>query len=1665
MSRFAQHIGSVAIAIIAIGSVAVAAGQQAKGGFGSDQPQLVRPHLISTQAPAPPSQGLINSRMAPRIAVGPGTLYVETYPTDQQQSSPHMHRTVTSARIDRAPSSLSNVYLRSHGKIVQHNIVQSGSTNVTGINRWWTYQGDNVGGVGRYMANVASGNLVVQADDMSTPHKGIELSFRRTYNSFSQHDYVNSDGSVPSNYGNGWTNTFDAHIAYNDLNGGLGVSVFDIDGARYDYSCPSGPPCSYQAPAGQFAKLSQDQSGDFKWVKKSGTAYWFHDPNAPTPGVAGRLLEIVGRNSNTYLKFAYYFDANHTNSPHLNEIRVVPEWAGQPATATHYVDLQFADYGCGTGCSLRLLYKLTWIDMATSISYNYGPDGHLAEVDEPSDTANSSASIPQWYIIVPGTHLLQQINGGRWALSNGADGSYYQFNYNGNAVTSVKYFGWINPTINDASGNNVVNPSRPTNYGITTPYRTVTYGYSTAVPAPPPPPPGGQCVAPTTASYTEFSDNDGHFMVYCVDATGRLAQQNENSGSTWLTAYDIWDTSNNLISAINNRSAETDYAYDSRGNTIAVAEPAPLPTSGSTARPTTLYSYDQHNNLTAYCDPNWTHLNQLDWTGPPTSSTPCPQILGSPTSPGTIVYSWNSTSADSFGELSSIENRLGYITSFAYNTPQQSPGGAIDYGLPTDAAGGCFTQWHQNGSTCPASHFVYDDQGQAICVSKGSGWTIYLYDLLSRPLASGDPDDATPTVNQSACPKTPGLPNSRLASYRTYYQGGAVRTFQSPSELSAGVVEQYTYDADGNRLTENHFHGAVPTTTFHYYDSDEREVEVVLPHDPSTIQPPFGPPVNADIFSYPLITRYFYDLTSGGMPDVSQLTGSNIAIHGYGNLYAAAIYASAITQPGTVVGPPGWTATKVYSYDALDRITDRYISSGGGYVHSTDSFDATASSLGLLSSTTNFNGSASTTATYTYDKIGRESNVDYAGAAPHLDYVYDFDGRTLSINSSTLGLLTRTFNAEGQQVGETEASGITSPATYTFDYYPNGWREDEIVSASALTGGVSNHHVYRADGLPVQENVNVAGSPYVFSTAYTTGHRVKSTSDPVDASGVSYIYDTYGRTSSYTFPETTFKQFRYDPEGQLQGYSYTTPANESVTLTQNVRGELISATSTSEPGQFLTQSADGALNPFPFTDIPFAASDLTAPGPDDFGNYPSTERYDGQGRHFRSTWQFQYNPCHPGSCFETITGTAGRQFDAQNRLTSINYNNCQNFPNMAPWTRSVGYSWGPNGHPAVFTGSSSLGGSYSETLHWMDDNPVFSTNSAGQVDAIYLGSLGFIAPLASYAGLNVFDRTTDGRTIGVHNLSSGALSYGPWNPPLSRDAHCMEGTGSLGVGVPFTATQGFFDPQPIVSVGPDSVFDSVTSFHGRRNYDQAVGGWSVPDAYDGELHDPMSQRSYMYDGNNSTTYSDPTGFSPIIHESEDEIGGEVAVTSYPTIWHPREDDLADTEGQDELQITQNAGDLKEPANGGYIAGQFGEGRGTPGTPGAHLHAGLDLATTGNATAVTDGTITLKPSDGDWGNVVELIAGAITYVYAHLASTAPNLTSGQSVKAGTVLGVIGNTGCGSCGIHLHFGTLYEGLWVNPTYFHFEPGVIASEQITGPFWLSGPSPDYPHTSTPP
>ena len=101
-------------------------------------------------------------------------------------------------------------------------------------------------------------------------------------------------------------------------------------------------------------------------------------------------------------------------------------------------------------------------------------------------------------------------------------------------------------------------------------------------------------------------------------------------------------------------------------------------------------------------------------------------------------------------------------------------------------------------------------------------------------------------------------------------------------------------------------------------------------------------------------------------------------------------------------------------------------------------------------------------------------------------------------------------------------------------------------------------------------------------------------------------------------------------------------------------------------------------------------------------------------------------------------------------------------------------------------------------------------------------------------------------------------------------------------------------------------------------------------------------------------------------------------------------------------------------------------------------------------AAQDGTVTTAEYNDEYGNyiVIEDAKGFVTK-YAHLQSI--NVTAGQTVKHGAVIGKTGNTGA-STGSHLHLECLASGEYYNPL-FYFENGNGSIYGTTDPIGGNG------------
>ena len=126
----------------------------------------------------------------------------------------------------------------------------------------------------------------------------------------------------------------------------------------------------------------------------------------------------------------------------------------------------------------------------------------------------------------------------------------------------------------------------------------------------------------------------------------------------------------------------------------------------------------------------------------------------------------------------------------------------------------------------------------------------------------------------------------------------------------------------------------------------------------------------------------------------------------------------------------------------------------------------------------------------------------------------------------------------------------------------------------------------------------------------------------------------------------------------------------------------------------------------------------------------------------------------------------------------------------------------------------------------------------------------------------------------------------------------------------------------------------------------------------------------------------------------------------------------------------------------------------PTTGAKDLHRGVDIAMPQGTPikAAQDGHVTLAGDAGTYGICV-VIADYKGYQsrYAHLSTL--NVSAGQAVKRGDVIGTVGSTGR-STGPHLHLEVMLDDEYLNPLYF-VETGGGALSGLSGGVVI----PDYP------
>ena len=1117
------------------------------------------------------------------------------------------------------------------------------------------------------------------------------------------------------------------------------------------------------------------------------------------------------------------------------------------------------------------------------ITYNYDTNGNLLLVTRPGNATDDATrtqtitSFTEQYWYYPGTHEMRWVGGPRFISSSYSDGSNYGFNYDANTTTGrltwISDYGIMNFTPSDGTGAQL-QPGTAMNGNTLWRQTEFVYNYN-------------------STGLNVMRDTDGHAAQWKPDSLSRIVYASNFAGAgDWLITKATWDANNDRTASIDARNNETDIGYDANGNVVAIAEPT-VTTSSGPLRPTLTFSYDTHNNLIASCDADYNTTNS--WYNPANPPPVCPTAAGTN---GVATYAYNYVdSNEPFGVLANSYTPMGYEITYSYANGPVSD----NYGLPTQVVGATVTQ-ADNTTRTPTTTYTYDAYGDITSVNHGnSTWTM-TYDALNRLLTTADPDPGNPT------------------SYTYYNPDGSISKTETPYQHANGWGSTFVYDANGNVLTTEAYrmtkYNSTPAQypTKKWYDGEDRLIEVQQPHDPTN-----------DALANAWTTRYLYDISQGSGVSINP---GNVSYLAYGNLYKTQELLPT-TAPATLTtftagsgSNPSFADLSGNAFDGLDRPVTRYSfiaqsnTSAETLIQETLTYDQSSYFSGDFAGRLTEDCKSAQPQQchwYNYDARGAATQVHFSDTlSADRSSTYDSDGHTMSLTSATFGTESYSYNRDGLETTEQEAQGggVTSPATFTHEYYLDDTFRQLDVASSGLNQTGLMAYSYRPDGKVQTEAINYGAQSNVGSTSvaftYTLAGRLSGraeTGPGGNSSPTTWTYDSYGRLSQEVFPTCSqcggqtlnppLSSLVWDPQGQLMETAYAT-------FNYSTRGDALGATGKNllANGASLPSipAAPGYSGPYSVTWDPLAGAMLSTSwnAGDSTGDSMTTGiqvGYDNIGRMLSSSSSTSFSGSIAGNGASwSQSDTVTRAYDDENHTISSSFVDA-NQPGTAVSGLAL-YQWGPTGHPVLIGSATnttttipSPSAVQYDTLHWDGDQLIFASNASGKVNDIKIGTEGDITPLdTSFSGLTFFDRGPDGSVMYCHNYTgvtgNGAVdSYSIVTP-------CVGGTIQSVSGYTFYMPSSFlWQSNPDVTkkgvagfpswtyralgigqgmllgmLRTDGVTDGINTIQGVRIYDGNSGQWTSPDAFAGSTDDPRSQKAYLWNGGNPFANSDPSGF-------------------------------------------------------------------------------------------------------------------------------------------------------------------------------------------------------------
>jgi RHS repeat-associated protein len=642
--------------------------------------------------------------------------------------------------------------------------------------------------------------------------------------------------------------------------------------------------------------------------------------------------------------------------------------------------------------------------------------------------------------------------------------------------------------------------------------------------------------------------------------------------------------------------------------------------------------------------------------------------------------------------------------------------------------------------------------------------------------------------------------------------GGSGSGFSYSYEPATSVT--YSYDADGNMVSETDPNGGTTTYT---YNSLNQEIAVTDPLDHTTTTT-YDADGNVATVTDPLghVTSYVYDARDQLVSETDP-SGGGTTTYTYdlaGNLTSVTDPDDNVTsytynadnQEATETSPTGGVTT--YTYDLDGDLTQTVDPLGRiiEYGYDADNRETTEKWLPVGG------GTAFYTMTITYDAAGRETEVKDNDS--EYSYGYNGDSEVTSISDTgTPGLpqvtLSYSYDGDGNRTSQTDSlGGIVS---YTYD------ARDELVTESQ--SGTSGSGV---DAELAFFDYNQDGD-LTDLTRYSNLTATNEVAQTVNA------YDAADRLTTTTNETSS--------GSTISSYVYTLDAADL--LTSETRTWTVSGTTTSDTASD-TYTNNDQLTSVTHTDTSFASESFSD---DANGNQNSTGDSTGTGNEMTSDGTYNYTYDADGNLITKTAIATGVEdiytYDYRNRLTEVQQVSGGVTTTLAQYT----YDALNNQIEVVESGTTRY------TLY-DGQTPLLDFNGSGTVTARYLSVPGGIDELLARqtsAGVAWYLTDREGSVNDIiNNLGTVVdhIDYSAYGTVLNES--------SPAVG----------DRFKYAGMELDSV--SGLEYDRERWYNSDLGIFINKDPIDFHGND---NNLYRYTGNSPTNFTDPEGLKkywPII---------------------------------------------------------------------------------------------------------------------------------------------------------------------------------------------------------